>query len=768
MSPLSLKGSCRLYIVEDPQTVKTADDLKNRPSIASAIPSNFEIDMMNAGVLPDIFYGNNVLRLRDYELYDFWYEIEFTLTKAQAESKPELVFHGVDTVAEYFLNGVRVGESDNMLVPHSFDIAGVAKSGKNKLYVHISSPIRAASEEEYFAYMVSFPLNFSSTRLRKAPHCFGWDIMPRILSAGIWREAEIMFHKETEIKDCYFATLRADQNYATLWFQYTLQCRPELYRNATLRLHAVCKDSVIDYSERVFFCCSTARIGVEMPRLWWANDYGEPNVYEATVTLQDADGNVLDEKKYRFGLRTLKILRSDLAGKENGGQFQIELNGVPILCKGTNWVPADALHSRDKERIPAILQEVKDLNCNIVRCWGGNVYEDREFFEFCEDNGILVWQDIAMACHMYPTDEKFRRQMEEEIKKLALQVRNSPALLLYCGDNECDWGLMANNMNPANNIVTRETIPQALFRYDPFREYIPSSPYVSEEAWKTRDDNSLPENHLWGPRDCFKAKYYTQAKAHFIGEIGYHGCPSVSSIKKFISPESIWPWQDNEEWITHCTSPNGKEDFFSYRLKLMSDQISEIFGFNAENLEDFALASQISQAEAKKFFIEMVRLDKWNKSGIIWWNVQDGWPQFSDAIVDYYGNKKLAYHYIKRVQQPVVMMMREPSDWHIEAVIGNDSDRDASGTYEVIDAETMEVVLQGSFFSPANRNSSVGRIRISTGVHRLFFMILHTDGKTVVNHYLHGNAPFNFEKYKKYLPQIAALDNSFDAEEIAK
>lgn len=768
MQPLSLRGECRLYIVEDPEQVKEPADLKGRSFIPSAIPSNVEIDRMNAGMLPDIFYGNNVLGLRDFELNDFWYEIGFELTKKQAESCPELLFRGVDTIAEYFLNGVRIGESENMLVPHSFPVAGIAKEGKNKLYVHIASPIRAASREEYFAYMVAFPLNFASTRLRKAPHCFGWDIMPRILSAGIWRDAEVVFHKEAEIEDCYFATLRANEGAATLWFQYTLRCEPELYRNATVRLHAECKDSVIDYSERVFFRCSTARIGVEKPALWWANDYGEPNIYRATVTLQADDGRILDEKTYRFGLRTLKVLRSDLAGKENGGQFRVELNGVPVLCKGTNWVPADALHSRDEERIPAILQEVKDLNCNIVRCWGGNVYEDRAFFEFCEDNGILVWQDIAMACHLYPTDEKFCRQMEEEVKKLALQVRNSPALLLYCGDNECDWGMLVNNLDPARNKVTRETIPQALFRYDPFREYIPSSPYVSEKAWKSGDDGLLPENHLWGPRDCFKASYYTQTKAHFISEIGYHGCPSVSSIRKFISPRNLWPWQDNEEWITHCTSPNGKEDFFSYRLKLMSDQISEIFGFEADNLEDFALASQISQAEAKKFFIEMVRLDKWNKSGIIWWNVQDGWPQFSDAVVDYYGNKKLAYYYIRRVQQPVVMMMREPCDWHIEAVIGNDGCRDESGTYEVIDADTQEIVLQGSFVSPANRNVSVGRIRVSAGVHRLFLMKLHIGGRTIVNHYLHGNAPFDFAKYQKYLPQIAALDGSFRAEEIAK
>lgn len=768
MEPLSLRGACRLYLIKDVDSVRTPDDLAGRESIPSAIPSNAEIDLMNAGKIGDVYFGNNILSLRGRELYDLWYEISFSLDEKQSAGNPYLVFHGVDTIAEYFLNGVKIGASDNMLVEHAFDIATTAKIGENRLFVHIFSPVRAASKEEYYAYMVAFPLNFASVRLRKAPHMFGWDIMPRLLSGGIWRGAEILFRKDIGIENCYFATLRADTRRATLWFQYSLRCPPELYGKATLRLSAKCGDSEIDYAEKVNFCVSTARIDVADAKLWWVRDYGEPNLYEARVSLISENGVVLDEKQYRFGLRTVEIERSDLAGKENGGRFRVLLNGIPVFCKGTNWVPADALHARDEERIPAILDKVRDLNCNIVRCWGGNVYEDDRFFEFCADHGIFVWQDLAMACQMVPTDEKFQKQMREEVKKLCLRVRNSPALLLYCGDNESDWGLMVNEMDPANNLITRKTVPETLFRYDPFRPYLPSSPYVSPSAWETRDENLLPENHLWGPRDCFKANYYTGSKAHFISEIGYHGCPNVSSMKKFLSPDKLWPWQDNDEWIAHCTAPDGKGDFFSYRLKLMSDQIGEFFGIEAQNLQTFAFASQVSQAEAKKFFIEWARLSKWDKSGIIWWNIQDGWPQFSDAVCDYYGQKKLAYYYIKRVQKPVVLMMREPQNWHLEAVVANDGSKDAKGEYEVIDADTGETVLAGEFFSPANENTAVGRVRVSTGAHKLFLLKLHVGGETVVNHYLHGKPPFDLEKYRSYLRQIAALDRSFDADSVAK
>ncbi|MFQ7036386.1 MAG: glycosyl hydrolase 2 galactose-binding domain-containing protein [Candidatus Borkfalkia sp.] len=335
------------------------DDLAGRESIPSAIPSNAEIDLMNAGKIGDVYFGNNILSLRGLELYDLWYEISFSLEEKQSAGNPYLVFHGVDTIAEYFLNDVKIGASDNMLVEHAFDIATTAKIGENRLFVHIFSPVRAASKEEYYAYMVAFPLNFASVRLRKAPHMFGWDIMPRLLSGGIWRGAEILFRKDIGIENCYFATLRADTRRATLWFQYSLRCPPELYGKATLRLSAKCGDSEIDYAEKLNFCVSTARIDVADAKLWWVRDYGEPNLYEARVSLISENGEVLDEKQYRFGLRTVEIERSDLAGKENGGRFRVILNGTPVFCKGTNWVPADALHA-DEERIPAIMDKVRD------------------------------------------------------------------------------------------------------------------------------------------------------------------------------------------------------------------------------------------------------------------------------------------------------------------------------------------------------------------------------------------------------------------------
>lgn len=159
---------------------------------------------------------------------------------------------------------------------------------------------------------------------------------------------------------------------------------------------------------------------------------------------------------------------------------------------------------------------------------------------------------------------------------------------------------------------------------------------MSPEVVKVQNENTMPEQHLWGPRDYYKSRFYTENTAHFASKIGYHGCPNISSIKNFIESKYLWPWQNNPQWRTHCTDSVSGGGPYQYRVKLMADQIKELFGFIPENLEDFVLTSQISQAEAKKFFIEMFRIKKWRRTGIIWWNVIDCWPQFSDAIVDYY------------------------------------------------------------------------------------------------------------------------------------
>jgi beta-mannosidase len=282
----------------------------------------------------------------------------------------------------------------------------------------------------------------------------------------------------------------------------------------------------------------------------------------------------------------------------------------------------------------------------------------------------------------------------------------------------------------------------------------------------------LPEQHLWGPRNYYKSRFYVESAAHFASEIGYHGCPGVSSIRKFIDERWLWPWKDNPQWLAHATDPVPGGGAFAYRIKLMADQVRELFGQEPDRLEDFALASQISQAEAKKFFIEMFRLSKWRRTGIIWWNLVDCWPQFSDAVVDYYGMRKLAYWYIRRVQTPVLVMVGEPANRRCRILATNDSRTDARGDYTVMDADTGRTLLEGELSVPPGDSRVLGSVRAATGDQRLFLLrwTLTTGARARAqgNHYLLGRPPFSLERYRSWLPAIASLPEGFDAAAIGR
>jgi len=385
-----------------------------------------------------------------------------------------------------------------------------------------------------------------------------------------------------------------------------------------------------------------------------------------------------------------------------------------------------------------------------------------------------VWQDFAFACALYPQSEDFARQVEAEIESVVRKLRNHPSIALWCGDNEVDMMYLRYGLAPEANRLNRDIVPRAVHRHDPYRAYIPSSPHLPPAAMDQPDPlSSVPEQHLWGPRGYYKGRFYTNHTAHFIGEIGYHGCPNVSSIARFISPESLWPWHAdggwNDEWQIHSVYHWGHRGIDRDRIALMADQISELFGQVPSDLHGFALASQIVQAEAKKFFIESTRLRKWSTSGILWWNVIDGWPQFSDAVVDYYFAKKLAYHYIRRSQRHVCMIMGEPfTNGVLPVTVCNDTHRDTTVQFRVADGETDQEVCSGEITVPAGENHQVASVRRHAGVVGLFLLEWTANGERMGNHYVHAHPPLSLDRYLEWLEKIARLDEPFQASRIAR
>ena len=799
MHHVSLDGDWQLtYFREGEYAVRHPDDLAaaGAPAVAAQVPGNVELDLQRAGVIPDPFYAGNIRRLRPFEFYEWWYTREFDVPAAPEGHGWRIVFDGLDTVATIWINGHEAGRSRNMLVEHSWDVTGLLRPGEsNRIAVRIGSPLNYARRFRYDAVNVGPEHRHEMLFVRKAAHMGGWDIMPRAISAGIWRSVRLEAQPPAAIEQLYYWTAAVDANGATLGASFQFRTDAPMLDGFAMRFHGVCGDHEFDYTWPVEFVSDRCRIHVPDAKLWWPKGYGSPNLYTVTAQLLH-DGRVIDERVERIGIRRIVADRTEFAGASTGpasmgaglqrfdappdpkSHFVFYVNGEPIMVKGANWVPLDAFHSRDAHRVDDAVALFDDLGCNMIRCWGGNVYEDHRFFDLCDEKGILVWQDFSFACALYPQTEDFLAQVREEAEKVAVKLRNHASLALWCGDNEIDEFYANAALPPSRNRLTRETVPQALHRCDPYRAYVPSSPYIPpalEDAEVVR--HRTPEQHLWGPRGYFKSPFYTQHSAHFIGEIGYHGCPNVSSIRRFISPESLWPWHgadgSNDEWQVHAVYHWQHQAIDRDRIQLMANQVRELFGEIPEDLESFALASQISQAEAKKFFVESTRLRKWRTSGILWWNVLDGWPQFSDAIVDYYFAKKLAYHYLRRVQQPIAVIIGEPGvDKYLPVVVSNDSLSAAEVRYRIEDAGSREVVASGAFTAPANQNWQVARLRTYASDCRLYLIRWEVGGCEFGNHYVAGYPPFSLERYRAWLEDIAALPGgplgAFDAATVAR
>lgn len=756
----SLDGTWRLYIAENRFCKAFAKELCDENSLSrlnigpidGSVPGNFELDMLRDGLIDDPFFGTNVLELQKLENRHLWYVRNFDYKK-EADGTPTLRFEGIDTFADIYLNGRLIGSSDNMLIEHEFEAAAI-REGTNELVVHITpSVIAARNYGENMGVFTSMKYNAGSLQVRKAAHSYGWDICPRIISGGLWKSVYLYVKKADRIDDVYLQTFSLEKNRARLFLSYETTLSGDYSTDYSLSISGSCKDSSFSYHlDRLWHNCGGAEFDLWDPLVWWPRDMGDQPLYRVKVVLS-YKGEPVDSKEFDFGVRTVKLVKTDTTDDNGSGEFCFYVNGARFYARGTNWVPLDAFHSRDRERLGKALDLLYESNCNCVRCWGGNVYESEEFFDYCDRHGIMVWQDFAMGCEKYPLDPSFAVRLAKEVESVVRRLRIHPSLALWAGDNECDlafaYWCRALPDDPGRNTVTRKTIPDVVKRLDPWRDYLPSSPYISEAAY--RSGAKLPEDHLWGPRDYFKGDFYRNAAAHFASEIGYHGCPAPDSIKKFISPGKLWSPVDNDEWQVHAACMETEKDVpYTYRIPMMSNQIKLFFGDQPDSLERFSLESRYCQAEAFKYFIEHFRSEKWRRTGLIWWNLLDCWPQFSDAVVDYYFEKKEAFDFIKRSQEPVALMVREEKDKSLTLVGVNEFPSDRQVSFTVTDLADNSLAAKGIITLGSASAFPIGKLACDEKAH--FFLIEYeSDGKKLKNHYLAGQPPFDFDTYYKWI-----------------
>ena len=759
--PLLLSGSWLLKVVKNseftklnhtPVTYRQVEELPFK-AYEGEVPGNYELDLLRAGDIEDPYFGTNAISMQAMESNYVLYARRFTYAGSDKNTMPQLVFEGIDTIADIYLNGERIGHSENMLIPYSIDQPPLL-AGENELVVHIMPPGIHARKADISVGNMAATFNYEMLRLRKSPHMFGWDIMPRLISAGIFRPVYIRYVPLEHIKQTYLMTVSVNpqKRIAKMQFFYDMHIEGDDLSEYTVVIKGTCQDSTFEQERRLWFTAGKFIFDLSDVCLWWPKGYGDPNLYHVTVQLKHREKEV-DSREFNLGIRTVSLTRTSTSDPFLNGDFHFTVNGKRVFILGTNFVPMDAYHSRDRQRLPKACELLDDIGCNTIRIWGGNLYEDDYLYDFCDKKGILVWQDFMMACAFYPGDDEFLNVMRHEAVTVVRRLRQHPSLMLWAGDNECDLFTKFEpfSVDPNRNKITREIFRDVLIFEDPTRPYLPSSPFIDEKA-HTMPLDYVSENHLWGPRDYFKSDFFKNSMSIFVSEIGYHGCPSVSSIKKFIPEEEMWPWQNNNHWIAHATSPELIPGAME-RIDLMVRQVRELFGIQPDTLTMFSAASQISQAEALKFFVELFRLSKPQRSGIIWWNLLDGWPQFSDAVVDYYYDRKLAYSYIKNAQQPVLLCFNEPENWNLQLKAVSDLQTEIRLTYrvEVYEFGNITLLITGEACLPPDSVTELVSIPFSHGEKKYYIIHWEYNGLSYKNHYVSGHPPMNLAEYLHFL-----------------
>lgn len=705
-------------------------------ALPATVPGCAELALVAAGIEPDPRVGDAAWRFQAYEDHEWWWERVFTLAEPVA-GPLELVCEALEGLATLWLDGREIGRAANGLIAHRFAIPALA-AGPHRLSVRFASTVRAGRTRPTAASEYHVGAR-ESLALRLAGHQFGWDILPRLLGTGIPRGVRLAAVPAARIRGAYWATTAADPAAASArvvlaWDAVPADLRPGWRVRAHLARGAQ-RIAVLDAPADSH--AGRVQVDVTAAALWWPRGWGEAALYDAVVELVAPDGAVADARHECIGLRTVALLRGP-------GDFAIAVNGRRLWARGTNWVPLDALHARDAQHRDAALALVADLDCNVLRMWGGNRYEDDAVYDWCDANGVLVWQDFALACGVYPQDDAFAAALAAEAEAVIRRLRNHPCLALWCGGNETDeaheWSGLG--LDPRLDRPTRQTLPAAVRQHDPLRPYLPNSPCL--------DGPGPPaEVHLWGPRDDWRSPYYTACPAAFISETGFHGCPAEASLAAMQPAGApLWPLT-HARWNPQavCATPDPRHPH-TYRNALLVRQAGLLLGAPPDNLGDLVIASQITQAEADKALFERMRIAKGRTWGMLWWNLRDGWPVISDAVVDHFGRRKLAYAVLKRSHARVVPLIAEAAHGRHRIVVVNDTWDDCPARLVVRDLDGGVLFERDLAIAP-DMVVEAGAIPAAARP-GCWSIELHRGGTVACNHALVGERPYALADLRRW------------------
>ena len=563
------------------------------------------------------------------------------------EDEVDLVFYGVDTIADIYLNGELLSSIDDMHRTYRFSIKGLVRPGANELKLVLHSPYKYIEEAK-----ASQTGNDDGSHLIRKAHCsFGWDFAPKLPDMGIFRDVELQSYSKSRIVDVIVKQF-FEEDSVTLYIDPILKIVDNipidievLFGNqqpvrTMIRMPKAGK-TMTEIGE------NTIEIPVDRPQLWWPHGLGDQYLYDLTIKVSKA-GKLYDKKSMRIGLRTMEVsTEEDQYGKE----FAFVVNGVKVFARGANYVPQDAIYTRiNKEKTEELIKAAHYANFNCLRVWGGGYYPDDYFYDLCDQYGIIVWQDLMFACKAYELDDHFERNIIAETKDNVRRIRHHACLGLLCGNNEIEtawenWDSFAENPRrlKADYIKIFEyLLPKAVRKMDEDTFYWPSSP-SSVGSFDHPEKEQVGDTHLWDVWHGGKSfDEYTKHSPRFLSEFGVQSYPGIKTVSSFceLSDRNVF----SKAFESHQKDPRGNARIMAY--------MSENFLYPSK-FEDLLYISQILQGMAIKTGVEHFRRIRGICMGTLYWQFNDIWPGVSWSSVDYFGRYKALHYMAKRFFEPV-------------------------------------------------------------------------------------------------------------------
>ena len=614
--------------------------------LPASVPGSVYHDLMQNGKMDDPFWRDNFPKALKRMDHDYEYKTEFAADKALLKSDAVLLrFEGIDTVADVFLNGEKLGRTENMHRTFEFEVKDLLKEEGNELRVLLHSPTRFIKEEyKHNVADGSEEAMVGFANLRKAHCMFGWDWGPRLPDAGLWRPVKLLGIEKARV-DSVYVTQKHEDGKVTLHFDVDA----DVYDREALMGYTVL---ITDPDGKETLCKgSPEEIVIERPQLWWPNGFGAQPLYTVEVRLY-AGGKQVDAWKKRIGLRTLTMhIEKDAYGES----FAHEVNGVQVFAMGADYIPEDSIFPRINEaRTRELLRQCKEAHFNTIRVWGGGYYPDDWFYDACDEMGLMVWQDFLFACAVYNLTDEFEDNIRAEFADNIKRLRHHASLALWCGNNEMEMfverGLWVKTPIQKSDYVKmyEYILPKVLKELDPQTFYWPASP-SSGGGFDDPNGFDRGDVHYWDvwhgnvPFTDYRRYYF-----RYLSEFGFQSFPSVETVKTFALPEDCNPFSYVMEKHQRNNAANGKIMNYLYQTYLYPT-----------SFDAFVYASQLLQADAIRYGVEHFRRNRGRCMGAVYWQLNDCWPVISWASIDYCGRWKALHYAAKRFFRPLTLSCAE-------------------------------------------------------------------------------------------------------------